>query len=611
MSASLVRARGSRAFDAGIFVTAGLAFLFCVPRASAQSPRALHLRQAADEIVSEALHREIYGKFDQRSRLLEEAIALSPDCRTARWQSGQVFYTRKWLSADAAAAAAQNDNRLARYAVRREKTPNTIEALLDLARWCRSEGLLDQERAHLTRVLEIDPDEPNARKALGFTRVAGEWISTEEQKRTEAFEKMRAEDLAAWKSAMEQYVKSLDSSRPSRRAYAENQIRQLQNPQAIAALEDILAPRSESAAGLAIEALSNMSDPEAALAMTRVAVETRWPSVRLAAATALKARPREQFVPALLGALVAPTRIRSELYRASGGRLVLRQMTERGRQDRVQQQMIVTEYRRQAAPGNDGTDSLGRALEDVQQRTETREAAARRQKEREERVNSRVMEVLRVSTGADVVANPDEWWSWWNRENEIYVEDTKPVQTALLTEQVVIRDRLGFAVPGQAGGSLGSLATAGTCECLAAGTLVWTETGPKAIERIRVGDRVLSQNVETGELAYKPVLKTTLRAAGPLVELDVHGEYVRTSGGHPFWVAGDGWTFARNLKAGAVLSALGEPVLLSSAKFEGQGETYNLVVADFNTYFVGRSRILSHDNTLRGATKAVVPGLAE
>jgi len=581
-----------------------------IQRASAQSAKALQVRQAADDIVVEALQREIYGKFDERGRLLDEALSLSPDCRTARWQSGQVFYTRKWLSADAAAAAASNDNRLARYVFRREKTPNSIEAQLELAKWCRSESLLDQERAHLTRVLELNPDEPNARRALGFTRVAGQWISAEEQKRTDAEEKARAEALAAWRSTMERYVKSLESSRPPRRAYAQRQIRELRDPRAIAALEDILAPHSEAAAGLAVETLSNMSDPEAALAMTRVAMDTPWPSVRMAAASALKARPREQFVPALLGTLVTPTRIRSELYRVPGGRLVLRQMTERGRQNNVQQQMVVTEYRRQSTPGNDGTESLDRAIEDVQQRADTRAAAAQLQKEQEERLNSRVMEVLRVSTGAEVVANPDEWWNWWNRENEIYVEGSKPVQTALLTEQVVIRDQIGIGVPIQSGGSLGGMSFARTCECLAAGTPVWTETGPKAIERIRIGDRVLSQNVETGELAYKPVLRTTIRAAGPLVELDLHGEYIRTSGGHPFWVAGDGWTFARDLKSGAVLSALGEPVLLSSAKFEGQGETYNLVVADFNTYFVGKSRILSHDNTLRGATKAVVPGLA-
>ncbi|HZL90337.1 MAG TPA: hypothetical protein VFB96_18370 [Pirellulaceae bacterium] len=37
--------------------------------------------------------------------------------------------------------------------------------------------------------------------------------------------------------------------------------------------------------------------------------------------------------------------------------------------------------------------------------------------------------------------------------------------------------------------------------------------------------------------------------------------------------------------------------------------TYNLVVGDFGTYFVGRQKILAHDFTLRRATSALVPGL--
>jgi hypothetical protein len=38
-------------------------------------------------------------------------------------------------------------------------------------------------------------------------------------------------------------------------------------------------------------------------------------------------------------------------------------------------------------------------------------------------------------------------------------------------------------------------------------------------------------------------------------------------------------------------------------------ETFNLVVADFNTYFVGESGVLVHDITPRRSTAAVVPGL--
>ena len=38
--------------------------------------------------------------------------------------------------------------------------------------------------------------------------------------------------------------------------------------------------------------------------------------------------------------------------------------------------------------------------------------------------------------------------------------------------------------------------------------------------------------------------------------------------------------------------------------------SYNLIVDDFHTYFVGQTRILSHDNTIPKATGAIMPGLA-
>jgi hypothetical protein len=42
-----------------------------------------------------------------------------------------------------------------------------------------------------------------------------------------------------------------------------------------------------------------------------------------------------------------------------------------------------------------------------------------------------------------------------------------------------------------------------------------------------------------------------------------------------------------------------------------KAETYNLVVADFHTYFVGQERVLTHDVTPRRPTDATVPGLRD
>ena len=47
-----------------------------------------------------------------------------------------------------------------------------------------------------------------------------------------------------------------------------------------------------------------------------------------------------------------------------------------------------------------------------------------------------------------------------------------------------------------------------------------------------------------------------------------------------------------------------------SAHATGIEELHNLVVADFHTYFVTDAKILTHDNTIREPTAALVPGLA-
>ena len=50
--------------------------------------------------------------------------------------------------------------------------------------------------------------------------------------------------------------------------------------------------------------------------------------------------------------------------------------------------------------------------------------------------------------------------------------------------------------------------------------------------------------------------------------------------------------------------------LRSSPRWPGpKVKTYNLVVADWNTYFVGRGKLLVHDITLPGPTTTEVPGL--
>ena len=64
------------------------------------------------------------------------------------------------------------------------------------------------------------------------------------------------------------------------------------------------------------------------------------------------------------------------------------------------------------------------------------------------------------------------------------------------------------------------------------------------------------------------------------------------------------------LEDGALLHSVAGATRVESIKPGTEAETYNLVVADFSTYFVGETGVLVHDNTPRQPTRALVPGLA-
>jgi hypothetical protein len=291
------------------------------------------------------------------------------------------------------------------------------------------------------------------------------------------------------------------------------------------------------------------------------------------------------------------------------GRIGYRHAFLREAQDHHELLLLDTEYRRQALIGGSRGESTARAFVRAGDLARDREQAAAAQNEFTNRVNDRLGWVLKVATGENLPASPESWWAWWSERNEVFLAGPKPVNTIQQTSLVTIVDNVPTS--GGLGGSGGaSGGSAMMHECLAAGTLIWTARGPWEIEKMRVGDLVLAQHPETGELAYKPVLRTTVRPKSRLIKLEAGGETCEASGGHLFWVAGEGWVKARNLQSGQILHGAAGPVHLSSAEPSNEAETYNLVVADFHTYFVGYRKVLSHDNTIRQATRAVVPGLS-
>ena len=153
--------------------------------------------------------------------------------------------------------------------------------------------------------------------------------------------------------------------------------------------------------------------------------------------------------------------------------------------------------------------------------------------------------------------------------------------------------------------------------CFKGSTLVWTITGPRPIEEILPGDRVLSQNPSTGELAFKMVQTVTKAKPAPMMKIAVGGEEIVSTLGHPFWVVGQRWTMAKHLQEGSLLHSVSGPVRIESveeipAATAWYEFSYNLQVDDFHTFFVGESQVLVHHLTMLSILdegSSIVPGL--
>ena len=126
--------------------------------------------------------------------------------------------------------------------------------------------------------------------------------------------------------------------------------------------------------------------------------------------------------------------------------------------------------------------------------------------------------------------------------------------------------------------------------CFAEGTPVLTPDGEKSIEEICAGDYVLSRDEHNVDGRVEPMMvEETFVNRGTLLELRVNGKIIRATGEHPFFVKNRGWTKARDLAPGDLLSSdLSSWVELEHVEeLDGEHTVYNFRVNNHHTYFVG------------------------
>lgn len=578
-----------------------------------------------------------------------------PSSDVAGWISGMLKTDDGWKNIDELTSGKLDEE----YLKTRMENSGNPNMHLALARWCVRHQMLDQARAHYFAALATDANNREARNFLGHVQMGVNWIDKNALATEQRTLRLRFEQMEESVQKLVPIVEDMQSGVAKRMTAAFQKLDNLKAEAALPGLELFASNLEDDMARPLIRKIASVRSEAACLTLVRVALAHPSDRIRQQTCEAIREYPEHYYVPDLLGMLATEAKITGNLVMYPNGRISIETLVSNELQNRKQlhraqklvsvvakfssshsvnlqtqtfgdisywsnfwQVPIDTPAHYGAVKGSKGTNlanasyhasyvprnvALVAARNMLEQGKLQELEVAQANRELRERTNN-VCSLLRSTTGASVPDEAQAWWSWWNDRNERY-EGDKPTAVSYNHQQ----ERIGIGTRsyanhlGENAYDFGKMLI--QYSCLVPGSMVQTSTGLVAIEEIQVGDLVLSQDVETAELALKPVILTTVRPPKSTIEIVTKNETIKATGGHFWFVPGKGWLKTRDLEPGMTLhTATGAVAVEKLVVDPTEQKTYNLVVDDFHTYFVGEQRVLSYDNTLLNPTLQPTPG---
>ncbi len=213
------------------------------------------------------------------------------------------------------------------------------------------------------------------------------------------------------------------------------------------------------------------------------------------------------------------------------------------------------------------------------------------------RTNRLVRELLSEAIGVDKGDDRNAWTDWLaDLLGFVLAERPEPAGEKTVVEEVPLSYRPEAApiVVQQKG-----IGIAYNRACFGPGTPVRTMDGLHPIESIRPGDSVLAQDTQTGALRFEPVVEVHHNPPDALYHIALKGgEWIMATGIQRLWKAGNGWTMASALKPGDSLRTPGGLARVESVYAENRQPVYNLLLAEGDSYFAGKTGVLAHDSSM-------------
>ena len=115
------------------------------------------------------------------------------------------------------------------------------------------------------------------------------------------------------------------------------------------------------------------------------------------------------------------------------------------------------------------------------------------------------------------------------------------------------------------------------------------------VESLRTGDQVLTQDPDSGDLSYRPVLAIRHGMRQPIKTLAIgDSAAIEATAMERFWVAGKGWVLLGDLKPGDATRSLSGLRRVTAVEDAGVSPVYHVRVGEGRGIIVGQIGILAH-----------------